>query len=695
MAIRYPITLSTTEPNNDIGLLKIRQADEETQTLVVDITANGQPKSYEGLQPFFCAKLGQSLGLGIIEQRLNPDEMTNPKTGQLEYTFRNEDWQQIGRQVGYFSFRKMKDDGHEYVEQFTTRDFYFTITKNVFSDGVTEVKKDGSTYVWTIEDLIRLFNEYIAGGKSDWEEFVDQNREILESVDPGGMILTELIDSRKTEDGTLFESLGQRLDNNDNELSTQKEITDAQKYPNALNRLVLLDSYDTLDQIHPKVLKFGTQWNGYYWWMAFTPYPNGDQSKENPHILASNDLTTWVEPDGFKNPLDPQPSEDATKQYNSDTHLVFREDLNQLECWWRFVDEENDRVVIYRRTTENGKDWTSKEAMVDWVRSERDCVCPAVLYEDGKYKCWFVNDGYKMWYMESITGKSWGDATEVAINYETNTMRNWHHDIIHTANGYEMVIASFENGTNRNEMSLYYSKSMDGLTGWDVCKKILNPTKSRLGWDNRGIYRSSILYDDGVYYVFYSGINTNGNRGIGISYGTDPTKLKGFQNLEAYIFNNMKAFNMVYGAYLRNYGLKLSVPREDGTLWEAVLNLNNSNDAKLSKTEHTSTSDDFMNLIINAIKPYEALYFQGTSAWLKPSEVKFNDGVNVASMAVTGNGELTVKKSTGNKGSMALQTLTLADVGTPQNPVSGMLRWAESRKKFMYYDGVEWKNVGE
>lgn len=213
MAIRYDITLSTTEPNNDVGVIKIRQADEQTQTLVVQLTATSQPKSYEGLQAFFCAKLGQSIGLGIIEQKLEQSEMTNPKAGQLEYTFRPEDWQQIGRQVGYFSFRKMKDDGHEYVEQFTTRDFYFNVTKNVFSEGLTEVKKDGSTYVWTIEDLIRLFNEYIASGKSDWEEFVDQNREVLESVDPGGAVLSELIRSRKPSGATTaYPDLPTRLD---------------------------------------------------------------------------------------------------------------------------------------------------------------------------------------------------------------------------------------------------------------------------------------------------------------------------------------------------------------------------------------------------------------------------------------------------------------------------------------------------
>lgn len=212
MAVRYPITLNVSEPNNNIGLLKIRQADEETQTLVVQILEDAIPKSYDGLQVFFCARIGQTPGLGIIEQKLTEDEMTDPKKGKLEYTFRSEDWQVLGRQTGYFSFRKMVDD-HTYEQQFSTRDFTYEVTKNIYSDGIKEITKDGSTYVWTIEDLIRLFNEYIATGKTDWEEFVEQNKEILESVDPGGQILSELIRSRKPAGGSkTYPDLPARLD---------------------------------------------------------------------------------------------------------------------------------------------------------------------------------------------------------------------------------------------------------------------------------------------------------------------------------------------------------------------------------------------------------------------------------------------------------------------------------------------------
>jgi hypothetical protein len=199
LAVRYPITLNVSEPNNNIGLLKIRQADEETQTLVVQILEDALPKSYEGLEVFFCARIGQTAGLGIIEQKLHESEMTDPKNGKLEYTFRAEDWQVLGRQNGYFSFRKMNDD-HEYVQQFSTRDFTYEITKNIYSDGIKEVKKDGSTYIWTFEDLLRLLQEFKDSGETDFLEWFEEIRDQLSEDAAGNLML--LYQSLRDKTGT-------------------------------------------------------------------------------------------------------------------------------------------------------------------------------------------------------------------------------------------------------------------------------------------------------------------------------------------------------------------------------------------------------------------------------------------------------------------------------------------------------------
>lgn len=194
--VKQTVVLSTTDPNGDAGDLQVRQGDEGTQIWVAQISENGARKPYEGLQPFFCAKLGQSVGLGVIEQKLTEKEQTDPRIGRLEYTVRPEELQRVGHHTGYFSFRKMID-AKNWEEQFSTRDFNFTVLESAFTGGVQEVKNDGSTYIWTIEDMIRLFEAYIKNGTADWEEFVEDNRDIIEAVDPGGKLLAELADARK------------------------------------------------------------------------------------------------------------------------------------------------------------------------------------------------------------------------------------------------------------------------------------------------------------------------------------------------------------------------------------------------------------------------------------------------------------------------------------------------------------------
>lgn len=106
--------------------------------------------------------------------------------------------------------------------------------------------------------------------------------------------------------------------------------------------------------IHPSVHDFGTEWNGYRWWMANTPYPvEGD---ENPWIYASNDMETWVIPDGLTNPIDPWP---GIGKYNSDTELVV-DDEGNLVCIYREYDGGDH---IRARSSSNGVTWSDEVAL--------------------------------------------------------------------------------------------------------------------------------------------------------------------------------------------------------------------------------------------------------------------------------------------------------------------------------------------
>lgn len=293
----------------------------------------------------------------------------------------------------------------------------------------------------------------------------------------------------------------------------------------AEKELNIINAYGNKKNYHPSVLYFKDGWNGYKYWLAHTPYENCNDYWENPHISVSNDLKNWTEPKGFSNPLEPVPENyEHGIIYNSDTELVFNDDTQFLECWWRFYNRTDSKVCLKRKTTADGVHWSAEEDMLVLKMGQEDALSPALLYEDGIYKMWAVNfkKGYTVEYRESKNGKDWGEARALDIQFENPIYSSWHLDVIHTPKGYEMSLSANLTGTNnRTVMPLFYSFSPDNIT-WTKARTLLAPQTDTGNWDNKGIYRSCLLYADDKYYLFYSGINTKtGPVGIGMISGNN------------------------------------------------------------------------------------------------------------------------------------------------------------------------------
>ncbi|MEG0255887.1 MULTISPECIES: BppU family phage baseplate upper protein [Lactobacillales] len=135
--IHYPIKLSTTEPNNPIGVVKVRQDDKGTQKLVSRITTNSQIQDLTGLEVAF--NMRTTSGNVVIEKAVVKDE----KLGIIEYVVSGFATQQLGRNIAYFTFFI----GEE--EQFSTKDFSYFVTSSVTSEGIS-----GCDYIWKFEDLL-------------------------------------------------------------------------------------------------------------------------------------------------------------------------------------------------------------------------------------------------------------------------------------------------------------------------------------------------------------------------------------------------------------------------------------------------------------------------------------------------------------------------------------------------------------
>lgn len=284
--------------------------------------------------------------------------------------------------------------------------------------------------------------------------------------------------------------------------------------------------------IHPKVLYFDTGWNGFKYWMAYTPYPSGNTEHENPCIAASNDGMVWETPEGLINPLELRPTPTS---YNSDTHLVYNDDTQKLECWWRSFDTSTSQDCIKRRVSTNSVDFEPTEIVFDY--GSAGILSPAVIYENGKYKLWFCGGG-KVLYKETIGSSinDWTANTTLPIDFAGNGLTAWHMDVIKTLKGYEFVVQAWVVGVGNNNTSDLYYVLYDGAT-YSEPKLIIERGDLPTDNDYMGIYRASILYHEynsgipkqgGYYFIYYSALGRNyANRNIFLTAGRSVDRLRG------------------------------------------------------------------------------------------------------------------------------------------------------------------------
>lgn len=279
--------------------------------------------------------------------------------------------------------------------------------------------------------------------------------------------------------------------------------------------------------IHPKVIALDAPISGFSFWMAYTPYPYGSTGYENPCIAASNDLETWVTPEGLTNPLAFKPTaENNPRGYNSDTHILFNPVTTKLECWYREYNPDLGQDCIIRRVSEDGITWDVPEIIFNYGDHPTEILSPAILFDEGKYKVWYCF-GSKMYYTESAgdTPDNWTAFAEVPISFATYGLHAWHMDVIKSQKGYEFAVQCYLDGHNNNSADLYYILLKDGEYAPPV--KIISRGDRPTDKDYQGIYRSSILYYDETYSVFYTGIAKDGYRALYLTKGRDIDKLIG------------------------------------------------------------------------------------------------------------------------------------------------------------------------
>lgn len=296
---------------------------------------------------------------------------------------------------------------------------------------------------------------------------------------------------------------------------------------NSVSKLNLINSDSYIESCypnnayHPKLIDMGKEWNGYRFWLSYTPYPKGNDYYENPQIVGTNDLVNYSEVKYTEPPLT---NYKKSVRYNSDSHIVYNEELDRLELFWRYTDYDTDYMALYMRYSYDGDNWSDRLVYFETYEKEKyDMVSPAIIRDDGAYKVWYVNH-YQLYYRELRNGV-WSDPQATDLSFEDGAYV-WHPDVIKTNRGYELLACATTDKKDRKHMNLYFSASQNGLE-WETALEVASPSDDYSAWDGGGLYRPSFIYADNHYIVIYSGRNDYGDFGTGLLVGRDMFNLHG------------------------------------------------------------------------------------------------------------------------------------------------------------------------
>lgn len=223
---KWPVTLSTTEPFNYIGIVNVRNGNVNSEILEATIVENGMTKDLTGCKVTFQTLIG-----GYPVER--ECRVVDAPNGVVEYIFDEYSMQKTGKQIANLQIRKQ----NEIID--STQDFAYFVIR-----AVSRTPGEMGSYWQSIFDLIRDMTDYIAEYKSDFDKWVEQSKaeyeewtqterdlfnqwqdqqkegyvawfesikDILADVDPGGKMLLELMEARVSIDGDTHGSISERI----------------------------------------------------------------------------------------------------------------------------------------------------------------------------------------------------------------------------------------------------------------------------------------------------------------------------------------------------------------------------------------------------------------------------------------------------------------------------------------------------
>ncbi len=247
--------------------------------------------------------------------------------------------------------------------------------------------------------------------------------------------------------------------------------------------------------VHPDVVFFEEGWQGYQYWMAYTPFPDSNAQFENPSIAVSQDGLNWLTPEGLVNPI-MTPFNDSynpNNYYHSDPDIIMSEDNQTMYVFWREHTGWRYETIRYVYSTD-GINWSDNQFLLetDGYSTER-VISPALVRDDNEYKMWTVNTKTSPRTINLRTSDNltsgWSDPIATDLGVIAGSFEIWHLDVTYIDGKYYMLSSVGPSGAPRGG-DLYLAVSDNGINWTMADSPILQGVQN--AWDNN-IYRSTIL----------------------------------------------------------------------------------------------------------------------------------------------------------------------------------------------------------
>lgn len=190
------------------------------------------------------AKVGDIQGRDLVVQITNAGVIQNQPDIKLTFSWHNK---KVGNS-GMIDFRPLDSSQGIFIVTFPdamnntgnvvatiginengkwtfSRNFIIRVEENAFTASVPLESDDWETLLVALDKVNHLselteaqLKEYLEKSKEEWAAFVEANKDVITAIDPGGVLLDEIIKSRKPLDSPAYATLGERLDHEFNEL---------------------------------------------------------------------------------------------------------------------------------------------------------------------------------------------------------------------------------------------------------------------------------------------------------------------------------------------------------------------------------------------------------------------------------------------------------------------------------------------